>query len=219
MLQPAYLVEYHSRTRPRTPRSLAGRSRRRARWQAKAATASASVSGARTTTSANLSVAHPTYEAKSHAPQAMLQGRFSRFLVAALVLLALGASLYTLQRHETGKDFLLTDCNGCSEAAQQGRQSSRDLSYSRSQPEATVEAPATDWQPDEAERERCDPWNGSCTVHTQGRRRIADAGGTGRPSRLDASALTVSRRRRRGPQANVHSGERFPIMHGMLRLL
>ena len=160
-----------------------------------------------------------TSEAKSHAPQAMLQGRFSRFLVAALVLLALGASLYTLQRHETGKDFLLTDCNGCSEAAQQGRQSSRDLSYSRSQPEATVEAPATDWQPDEAERERCGPCNGSCTVHTQGRRRIADAGGTGRPSRLDASALTVSRRRRRGPRANVHSGERFPIVRGMLRLL
>ena len=85
----------------------------------------------------------------------MMQGRFSRFLAAALVLLALGASLYTLQRHETGKDFLLTDCNGCSEAAQQGRQSSRDLSYSRSQTEAPVEAPATDWQPDEAERERC----------------------------------------------------------------
>jgi hypothetical protein len=42
------LVEYHSKTKAKKPKAVPSRSRRRARWQGRAATASASERGART---------------------------------------------------------------------------------------------------------------------------------------------------------------------------
>jgi hypothetical protein len=44
------LVEYHSKTKAKKPKAVPSRSRRRARWQGRAATASASERGARTAT-------------------------------------------------------------------------------------------------------------------------------------------------------------------------
>jgi hypothetical protein len=95
-----------------------------------------------------------------------------RFVSLTLVLLVGAASVYyALQSAtfpEAQKDYVLTDCNGCSEAAHWGRQASHGLSYSRSEtavpfipyrtgsPTEKRAAITADWQPDQAETERCD---------------------------------------------------------------